>query len=60
MVPPTPNAFGSVYEDGIATVPTDENAPDLDDEFSHHAWADVVVIPILPSGRVYVRLLELK
>ena len=59
-VPPIPIALFMVYASGIATVPTDENDPDLFDVFSHHSWAAVVAIPTLPSAFVYVRLLELK
>ena len=34
-VPPIPNEFATVYESGIATVPTDEKEPERLLEFSH-------------------------
>ena len=53
-VPPIPKEFATVYASGTEIVPTDEKAPERLLEFSHQECADAVVIPILPSGFVYV------
>ena len=52
--PPIPNEFATVYASGTEIVPTDEKEPERLLEFSHQECADAVVIPILPSGFVYV------
>ena len=53
-MPPIPKEFATVYPSGIATVPTDEKDPERLLEFSHHECAEAVVIPMRPSGFVYV------
>ena len=53
-VPPIPKEFATVYASGTDSVPIDENEPERLLAFSHQACADKVVIPIRPSGFVYV------
>ena len=59
-VPPIPNEFATVYPSGTAIVPTDEKEPERLPLFSHQRWADAVVIPVRPSGFVYVKLFDVK
>ena len=59
-VPPIPNEFATVYASGTASVPIELNVADRLLEFSHQLCAADVVIPILPSGFVYVKLLDVK
>ena len=53
-VPPIPSEFATVYASGTDSVPIDEKEPERLLLFSHQECADDVVIPIRPSGFVYV------
>ena len=59
-MPPIPNEFATVYASGTKIVPTDEKEPERLLEFSHQLCAALVVIPILPSGFVYVNPFVMK
>ena len=53
-VPPIPSEFATVYASGTDSVRIYEKEPERLLLFSHQPCAEAVVIPIRPSGFVYV------